>query len=295
MKSLNMVIVFSILKGFGQLFLGLFLICCFVSLIPDSTAPDYGHRLSQYLSIIFLFQFQESLLTPFTVKELILYHGKITSIILGFGLFFTVSLALPLGIGIARKPEHFISKITASALYWIGSIPILIWGIFAMFFYYSLFNLSPTYNNFEQADTILSVIIIAPVIMALVFGDGTFNDIISSVKHETTNAMNQPWMKGIKARNSSMMKHLAISLALPIYLIISSKFIYLLSGTIIVEFLFDWRGIGWLIWSSLTEAGAKDYPVLLACFVILLSITTFISVFREILTAICLPHRRVKQ
>jgi peptide/nickel transport system permease protein len=38
----------------------------------------------------------------------------------------------------------------------------------------------------------------------------------------------------------------------------------LIAGTIVVEYVFNWRGLGFQIWSAVSVTGAKDYPFILA-------------------------------
>ncbi|AXI99949.1 ABC-type dipeptide/oligopeptide/nickel transport system, permease component [Cyclonatronum proteinivorum] len=292
MSLANNFIAKVILKGLLQLIAGIVLLCLLTAFVPDHTAPGFWERFVSYLKIVFTFRFSESWLLPFSVFELLSYHFKITFVILTVSILFVILFAVPAGVLAAKKQESALMASVSALLHWLSSVPLLVWGVMLMFAWFSWFSIVPTYGNFEDAGFTGKLFFLLPVVLALSFGDGTFSDVYNKVRSETASIMEQPWMKAVKARRSSETKHLVSRLTEPVFHVVSSKLVYLISGTIIVEFIFDWRGLGWLLWSLLTEEGAKDYPVLIAVYLVFLSIIVTVSVLREIASFRLNPQRR---
>lgn len=284
-------IIKTFLKSLLQLLAGIVLLCLLTALVPDHTAPGFAERFISYLKIVFTLQFSESWLLPFSVYELLSYHFKITFLILSVSIAFVLLFAVPAGVWAGKKQDSVLTSVISATLYWLSSIPLLVWGVLLMFAWFSWFETVPTYGNFEDAGLSGKLFFLLPVVLALSFGDGTFNDVFNKIRSETAEIIGQPWMKAIKARRCSETRHLALRLAVPVFLTLSSKLVYLLSGTIIVEFVFDWRGLGWLLWSLITEEGAKDYPVLLAVFLVFLLLIALVSILKEIVSAVMNPQR----
>lgn len=292
MSLANNFIAKVIIKGLLQLIAGIVLLCLLTAFVPDHTAPGFGERFLSYLKIVFTFRFSESWLLPFSVFELLSYHFKITFVILTVSILFVVLFAVPAGVLAGKKQESALMASVSALLHWLSSVPLLVWGVMLMFAWFSWFSTVPTFGNFEDAGFTGKLFFLLPVVLALSFGDGTFNDVYNKVRSETASIMEQPWMKAVKARRSSEAKHLISRLTEPVFHVVSSKLVYLISGTIIVEFIFDWRGLGWLLWSLLTEEGAKDYPVLIAVYLVFLSIIVTVGVLREIASFRLNPQRR---
>jgi peptide/nickel transport system permease protein len=60
-------------------------------------------------------------------------------------------------------------------------------------------------------------------------------------------------------------KHGLRNALLPIVTVIGFNFGFVLTGSVLVETVFGWPGIGRLLFESL---GARDYPVMLAIFIV---------------------------
>jgi len=70
--------------------------------------------------------------------------------------------------------------------------------------------------------------------------------------------------KGLKDR-AILFKHVLKNALLPLVTIVALDFGFMVSGTLLVEIVFSWNGMGTLIYDAVI---ARDYPILQGCFLI---------------------------
>jgi peptide/nickel transport system permease protein len=70
--------------------------------------------------------------------------------------------------------------------------------------------------------------------------------------------------KGFKDRYI-VFRHLLVNSSLPFITVVSMQFGFLVSGTLLVEIVFSWQGMGTLIYEAV---GSRDYPMLSGCLLI---------------------------
>jgi len=119
------------------------------------------------------------------------------------------------------------------------------------------------------------------VIVALIFGDGLLNEVYQTVLIHGDSVIKKPYMKGIKSRNGSFYYHQIRGIIEPAMTLISAKITYLLSGIIVVENIFNWQGLGYLLWISIQREGPKDYGVIAGVSVVMICIVIFFSIISD--------------
>ena len=75
----------------------------------------------------------------------------------------------------------------------------------------------------------------------------------------------------------------------PIITIVSLQFAALLSGVIIVETIFDWPGLGLLLFQSISR---RDYPVIQACVLVIAVIYLTVNILADFAYALVHPQMR---
>lgn len=87
-----------------------------------------------------------------------------------------------------------------------------------------------------------------------------------------------------------MWRHAFRNALLPLITLLGLMIPYLLSGSVIVERIFQWDGIGLLYYNAIL---ARDYPVIMALTVVTAVITLFASVLADVLYAFADPRVRL--
>ena len=94
--------------------------------------------------------------------------------------------------------------------------------------------------------------------------------------------------KGLRKRKIYF-KHAFKPVLVPIITILSLQFAALLSGVIIVETIFDWPGLGLLLFQSISR---RDYPVIQACVLVIAVIYLVVNVLADFAYALVHPQMR---
>jgi len=94
--------------------------------------------------------------------------------------------------------------------------------------------------------------------------------------------------KGLRNRKIYF-KHAFKPVLVPVITILSLQFSALLSGVIIVETIFDWPGLGLLLFQSITR---RDYPMVQACVLVIAVIYLAVNVLADFAYALVNPQMR---
>jgi len=286
-KNKTNILLYLLLKNASVFFISLFIICLLLALVPDTAIPgdvSYFERVKDYLTIAYLFSYDYSVAGTFLISELILHGSKLTFTLIFLSLLIVLTIALPAGILVASEKNTNFQKLFTVTVSLLSPIPILIWASLLMLLVFVFGNMVPLYIDFEDGDLRTRMFVLLIPVAAIVLGDGILLDFYNKIRDETRKVMNEPWLIAVKARGLPIYNHVLRALLLPIFITLSSKITYLISGIIIVEYIFAWQGLGFMIWRSLETPGAKDYPLILGSVKVLLFTVFLFSFIRDILT-----------
>lgn len=278
------------LRNFLLFVAAITLLCILLALLPDSTAGSFGERIKEYLAITVTFDFGMSAFYGWPVWNIIFDRAQKTLLLIGYAICVVMTIALPIGLAGGLNRESKLQKAVVYPIYLLSSVPVLIWATIMMIIAFIGFETVPVFSNLEGSGFWQSVMITAPPVLALAIGDGMLYDTYRNIRDEIRKLMVQPWIKGLKARGRNVNGHIARGLVEPLTVSLSSKLTYLISGTIIVEYIFNWQGLGLLIWETTTAPGAKDYPVIIAAVLFLIFLVIAASIIRDVVHAILNPH-----
>jgi len=114
-------------------------------------------------------------------------------------------------------------------------------------------------------------------------------------KSALTEVIHQDFITTARAKGVSgpavMWKHALRNALLPLVTLLGLTIPYLLSGSVIIETMFEWDGVGKLYLQSLLS---RDYPTVLALTVVTAVVTLFASVISDVLYALADPRVRVE-
>ena len=183
----------------------------------------------------------------------------------GMSLFLAVVIALPLGIFQAVKRNSLGDNIATSLAFILYSMPVFALGLILI----QVFALSFPLLGFEasQSTSIWTVIgdwraMLLPILTLALISVALFSRYMRS---SSIDVLAQDYIKVARAKGLPerlvVMRHMVRNASLPMVTLIGLSLPALLAGNLIVEYLFNYQGLGLLFYSSL---GKADYPVLLA-------------------------------
>jgi peptide/nickel transport system permease protein len=218
-----------------------------------------------------------------------------------FTLLFTGIIAIPIGIISAIK-QYSVFDITATTLSFMGqAIPEFWLGLLLILVFYATLNnpltgesLLPSGGMFTLGAefSILDRIkhLILPVTMGLVGWVAWYSRFLRSSMLEV---INQDYIRTARAKGQIerkvLLKHALKNALIPLVTMFALDFPYIFTGSLYVELLFSWPGMGRLFYNAATS---RDYPILLAILIIGAGIVILSNLMADIIYALLDPRIR---
>ena len=189
-------------------------------------------------------------------------------------LFLSVMIGIPLGVIAALKKDTSVDKSLlifgmlglSMPAFWLG--PVLIW-LFAL-----KFDLFPV----SERGTIGHVIL-----PALTLSSGIIAILLRMTRTSMLDVIKEDYIRVAKAKGVHFFKlyfvHALINAVFPLLTIIGLILGALLTGTVIIETIFDWPGIGTLIFDSIQQ---RDYPVVQGCVLVISLVYVLVNLITDL-------------
>ena len=201
---------------------------------------------------------------------------------------FTISLlvAIPIGVLAAVKRNSVLDYIStlgstlgvAIPNYWIGVMAIVLFSV--------KLGWLPAYGADSWKSYILPVVVLSIEEMAAVMRlmRGTTIEVLSQDYVQTARA------KGL-AQNAILMRHVVRNAMLPVITLLGYRIAFILSGTIVVETVFAWPGLGQLFFDAIAN---QDLQVVQAIVLLLTSVVVIMNILTDLTYAVIDPRVRVR-
>ncbi len=179
---------------------------------------------------------------------------------------------------------------TTTFLVWVQSIPFFVWGILLLVllaFQYRVFPAGGKVNpaatvglNWEYIAGILEYAALPVISLAIAsLGGGALSMRANAIQILGTDYVRIARLRGLSTKRISNW-YIARNAILPMYTSFLLSISYIFGGALIVETIFSYRGMGWIMFRGLQ---ARDYPLLMGGF-ILFTIATVIALYIADLT-----------
>ena len=190
-----------------------------------------------------------------SVTELILSRLPATLLLMLGGIFFELLLGLSSGILAALRPGGLLDR-TLMGLSYVGvSAPQFVLGLSLLYLLAYQFPLFPLggYGGLEHL-----------VLPALTLGIGGASWYARVVRSNLLEVLGQDYVRTALAKGVSrphiLSRHALKNALIPVVAMVGSDFGYFLSGSVVVESVFGWPGIGKLTWDAVRVV---DIPIIL--------------------------------
>ncbi len=248
-------------------------------------------------------------LTHLDFGESFTYQEPVTEVIfskfpvsLQFGLaylFLTYLISIPFGVMKALKAGERFDRVSGLMLYFTYSIPNLILGIFLIVFfagsnYFSWFPIgglkSDAYDSFTFLQKVADRVhhFVLPLICYMI---GGFTELTMLMRNSMLDVIRSDYIRTARAKGLSelviVFKHALKNSLIPIATGLSGFFGVFLSGSIIVEQIFNLDGIGLLVYSSILS---RDYNVIMGLTFLSSMVLMFGKIFSDLVYILIDPR-----
>ncbi len=263
-----------------------------VAAIEEQLGLDKPEVVQYFIWVknVFAGDFGVSLKNGRPVTDVIFEKVPASLQLITFSLVFAVALAVPLGTWAATKrnklADQVISFVSTSML----AIPSFVVGLILIIIFSVKLKILPAggYVSFVENPALNLQLILMPVLALGLFEMANF---IRFVRSDTIEVMNANYIRTARAKglpkSKVYFKHSFKNILVTLITVIGLEFGTLLGGTVIVEQMFGWPGIGWLIFQSI---GNRDYTVVQAAVFFVAVAFVFINMIVDIIYAAIDPR-----
>ncbi len=265
--------------------------------LDESLVAQYGW----WLRGIFTLDFGPSVIDHRPAMDRILEKLPNTFALNFIAFAFAALAGIPIGLWSASRSGHLFERGSSVVFFLLYSLPSFWVALLLMQFFavrhawLPLFGMtSDDYLLMTTAGRIADRIkhMILPS-LALTYAQLAFY--ARFTKSALTEVIHQDFITTARAKGVSgpavLWRHAFRNALLPLVTLLGLTIPYLLSGSVIIETMFQWDGVGNLYLQSLLS---RDYPTVLALTVVTAVVTLFASVLSDVLYAIADPRVRVE-
>jgi len=212
-------------------------------------------------------------------------------LLVGTAMFFAVALSIPLGLLQGYRRNRDVDYALSGLMLTFYSMPSFLLGVIGIIVFNIRFDVFPsTAQNFGASlGTDVSVLVL-PVGTLTLANVAYFSRYVRSsvIDNLVEDYVRTARAKGA-GRSRVLVRHVLRNSMLSTVTMVGISFPYVVSGSLIIEALFDFPGMGLLFWQA---AQTRDYPVLLGV-VLLVSVTVVIgNLLADILLMVLDPRIR---
>ena len=263
-----------------------------LALVPDAGAEPFLQRVGVNLKTFFTFDYAGRRSENFPLLEVLVHRSILSFTLIGGALVIALALGVSTGVLAALKPRNRFVKAWTGGIQALSAMPILVFGIFAILIAMRLFGTPPYRLALESAGAGGAVLIYLLPMLTLALGDGLLADVARTLQDETTRILDQDYIRAARARNVGVRYHLIRGLTPPTMALFASKMAYLIGGSVVVEYVFGWQGLGFQVLEILTTDGVKDYPFILAATTLFVGLTVLLHLVSDLATLASDPRLR---
>ncbi|WP_461865244.1 ABC transporter permease [Thermococcus sp.] len=237
-----------------------------------------------WLSRIIRGDFGTSMVTKLPVIELIKARLPYTLLLTGSALIVQYIIAIPLGLLAALKWNSKIDRIVVTLSIVLWSMPNFWLGVLLMIIFGIKLNLLPLSGYSGLKSLILPLLTLSLPSLA-----GT----LRLTRSEVLEVLREDYVLTAYAKGlpkyKVLIKHVLRNALIPVTVMFFLYLPWLIGGSVIVETVFAWPGMGRLLWKSIT---VQDYAVVQAIIFIIALLTVISNTIGDIVSAVLDPRIR---
>lgn len=264
--------------------------------LDEPLPAQYGRWLRGSVT----FDFGRSTVDRRPVREVILEKLPNTFRLNAVAFLLAALLGVPIGLYSAARSGRLIERASAVGFFLLYSLPSFWVALMLIQFFSVRMNWLPLFGMHSDAYPDLGAgarlvdglrHLVLPVITLTYAQLAIFARFSKSA---VTEVIRQDYITAARAKGAGgaavLWRHAFRNALLPLITLLGLTIPYLMSGSVIVEQIFQWDGVGLLYYNSIL---ARDYPVVMALTVVTAVLTLFASLVADILYAFADPRVRL--
>jgi peptide/nickel transport system permease protein len=153
-----------------------------------------------------------------------------------------------------------LGKGLAAVVYTLSSVPAFVLGYIVLALFFGVFKVYITTVPDAESSLGIHITYYLIPILVLSLGNGTLGEFIRFISLEAQAVNGSMFIKAVRARGAPLGIHFLKSMVLPLFNVVGTNLAVLLGGIVVVERIFNFRGLGWLSWEATLK---RDFSVLM--------------------------------
>lgn len=227
-----------------------------------------------YLRNVLLLDFGQSLASGVPAMEKVMSMLPATLLLTFLAMGFTLVVSIPLGAWLGYRPDAPSRRLTAWLVFIGQGVPGFVVGLVAIQIFAVNLGWLPSLGYGSVQHWILPTISLGAFLVP---------KLTRVLAANVAEAMREDYIRTARA-NGVRSRELLARYALPNALLgatalVGTQFAFLISGTVVIEIIFSWPGIGWLLIES---TQTLDFPVVQAIAIVIAVLVFLINLFTDL-------------
>lgn len=235
-----------------------------------------------------------------SVLNIVMERVPNTLLLILSSMAFSIALGIFLGIHAAKKPYSLLDNITTTISllgysipnFWLGVVLLLIFALYmGIFPTQGMFSVGKELTGIDHVIDILRHLILP----MLVLGTSQLAMYTRLMRTSMLEVLDQDYVLTARAKGCTesqiLYDHALKNALLPTVTVIGLSLGFVLTGSILTETVFNWPGIGRLMYDAIF---VRDYPILLGIFTLISICVVFATLLTDITYAFLDPRIRYK-
>jgi peptide/nickel transport system permease protein len=241
-------------------------------------------QFADYFTGVLVGDFGKSLHFKTSALDLVLERLPATVQLASVALLIAMFIGIPFGLIGGFNPGSAVDSVGRSLALLGQSIPNFWLALILILFFSVRLGWLPSFGRDEWRSVILP---------AFVLGLPTMGQLVRLTRSAVLEVRGEDFIRTAHSKGLEPVviytKHVLRNVAIPLITVIGVQFGYLLGGSIIIETVFSWPGLGLLLQQAI---GWRDYPLVMAVAVFTSLVVLLINLLTEVAYAIIDPRIR---
>jgi peptide/nickel transport system permease protein len=241
-------------------------------------------QFGEYFTGVVVGDFGNSLHFKTPALELVLERLPATVQLAAAAMLLSMLIGIPFGLVGGFNPGSIVDSVGRAIALLGQSIPNFWLALILILFFSVRLGWLPSFGRDELQSVILP---------AFVLGLPTMGQLVRLTRSAVLEVRSEDFIRTANSKGLEPMviytKHVLRNVAIPLVTVIGVQFGYLMGGSIIIETVFSWPGLGLLLQQAI---GWRDYPLVMAVAVFTSMVVLLINLLTEVAYAVIDPRIR---
>ena len=235
--------------------------------------PLYVQYVTYWAHVV-QFDFGVSLASGRPAMDVVLAHLPATLLLAFLAMTLTILISVPLGAWLGFRPNDPAQRVVASIVFFFQGVPGFVLALILIQVFAVTLRWLPSIGYGDVTTWILPTLALSSFLIP---------KLVRVIATNVTEAMREDYVRTARAfgasSNEILWRHALPNALLGATALIGTQFAFVLSGTVIIERLFSWPGIGWLL---IERTQTLDFPVVQALAIIIAIMVFFVNTITDL-------------